>query len=388
MKYLIAILSVCFFESTWAQTSDTVDMYYYKNSLYNHLETGNSDANSSTNVGNWIARFTAISDNPKTATLGSVFGFFPQWSTPPKAHNFHSEISTPYIEKWTAGWSDAVEIDLLGFVPDNFDGQAFDPSDTTNMGEAYVTKLVELIDAWETNAPNANRRYVVYAGWPALNKYGGSNDDPSTLTSAEIAAWHNYGLGDYQTWMELLVSQLQTERPSLDIRLHNISKAVLMCLKNTVVKDIPNIDLFEDLAPHGRSTWYFLAAIAEYIEVFGEKPPANFEFKSEWVVDSVVTSNYQTIVDYIWIVLKGTSNVTDYSQNKEVFTLYPNPALHSVTINTSLQNYEVNVFDALGQTVIHQENQRVIDIKNLSVGTYVLELKSAEIQQHTRLMVK
>ncbi|MFT5724136.1 MAG: hypothetical protein ACI9JN_001253 [Bacteroidia bacterium] len=375
--FAILLLFSVSYGTTFSQTGDTVDMYYYKNSLHNHLETGNSEANSSTNVGNWIARFTATPSNPKMATLGSVFGFFPQWSVPPRANNFHAEITTPHLEKWTAAWADAEEIDLLGFVPDNFDGQSFDPSDTTNMGEAYVTKLLFLIDAWESNAANTDRRYVVYAGWPALNRYGGTNDDPGTLTPSGIANWHSYGLGDYQDWMELLVSQLQDARPALDIRLNNISKAVLMCHQNTVVKDMEATALFEDLAPHGRATWYFLAAVAEYIEVFGEKPPANFEFKSEWFVDSTVTSNYQPIVDYIWSVLKGgSSSVAPDAMPDLQLTLFPNPANETVEVNTSESAFEICVYNALGQIVVHQESKHVIDVHQLSPGTYYVEVMS------------
>ncbi len=389
IRLCVFALTSLIFNGLSAQTGDTVDMYYYKNSLYNHLETGNSEATASTNVGNWIARFTETTNNPKVATLGSVFGFFPQWSVPPKAHNFHSEISTPHMQKWTASWDGVKEIDLLGFVPDNFDGQAFDPSDTTNMGQAYVTKLLYLIDEWATNAPNASRRYVVYAGWPALNRYGGTNDDPSTLTATAIANWHTYGLGDYQDWMELLVTQLQAARPNLDIRLHNISKAVLMCHQNTAVKNIRPELLFEDLAPHGRSTWYFMAAVAEYIEVFGEKPPTNFEFKAEWGVDSTVTSNYQTIVDYIWMVTKGSVSIEPLNvYGQDQLLLYPNPAVSTVQIQTNLVEFNLAIFDAMGRSVVNQKDKKTIDTRDLTTGTYYVELIGKTKRQHAVLLVE
>lgn len=388
-KPILLAFTSLIYTGLFAQTSDTVDMYYYKNSLHNHLVTGNSEATASTNVGNWIARFTTTPSNPKVATLGSVFGFFPQWSVPTNANNFHTEISTPHLEKWTASWTGAKEIDLLGFVPDNFDGQAFDPSDTINMGQAYVTKLLYLIDEWETNAPNANRRYVVYAGWPALNRYGATNDDPSTLTATAIANWHTYGLGDYQDWMELLVARLKSARPNLDIRLHNISKAVLMCHQNTVVKDIRPELLFEDLAPHGRSTWYFLAAVAEYIEIYGEKPPANFEFKSEWGVDSAVTSNYQSIVDYIWMVIKGSVSIepgTAFGQNQ--LLLFPNPAISTVEIQTNLVEFTIIVSDAMGRSVINQKNNIIVDTHSLTSGTYYVEFIANNRRLHGVLLVE
>ena len=386
---LIGVLICLSFNIGYTQVSDTVDMYYYKNSLHNHLETGNSEATPSTNVGNWIARFTAVPSNPKTATLGSVFGFFPQWSVPPRANNFHAEITTPHLQKWTASWAQAEKIDLLGFVPDNFDGQSFNPSDTTNMGEAYVTKLLYLIDQWDSSAPNPNRRYVVYAGWPALNSYGGTNDDPSTLTTAAIAKWQTYGLGDYQDWMELLVTQLQSARPNLDIRLHNINKAVLMCYQNTFVKDILPEKLFEDLAPHGRSTWYFLAAIAEYMEVFGEKPPASFQFQKDWAVDTTVTTNYQLVVDYIWSVINENASTEEPSLvHANQIKIYPNPAQQTLFVGSQELNVHVDIMNALGQTVLTTDNKNSIDVGDLKEGVYYVILQSNSFTQHHTIIIK
>jgi hypothetical protein len=104
--------------------------------------------------------------------------------------------------------------------------------------------------------------------------------------------------------MELLVSRLQAARPTLNIRLHNVNRAVLRTWRDTVVSTIPAGTLFEDDAPHGRSTWYFLAAVANYIELYNEKPPVGFVFDGSWNINSVVTSNYQSIVDFIWSVLR------------------------------------------------------------------------------------
>jgi hypothetical protein len=280
----------------------TLDVYYNLNSLYNHAAGA---GNLNTRVGNWIKRMA--DDAPgggNVFTLGARFGFFTSWALAPRASSGFEEVSTPYIDQYAESWTGAQNIEVVAFVPDNFDGVLFDPAVNTNMGASYQTVLLSHIDAWEANAANANRRYVVYAGWPQLNGYGGTGDDPTTVNSTGYANWIAFGLGTYQTWMELLVSRLQAARPALDIRLHNVSKAVLLTYRDTVVSGIPVTSLFEDLAPHGRSTWYFLAAVAEYIELYNEKPPAGFTFDGAWGVHSTVTSNYQALVDHIWGVLR------------------------------------------------------------------------------------
>lgn len=278
------------------------DSFYYLNSLHNHAA---GQGNLNTRVGNWVKRLASAAPNGgNTFTLGAQFGFFTQWTVPPRSTVGHEEVTSPYVNAYTASWTGAQNVEVVGFVPDNFDGVLFDPAQNTNMGASYQSRLLSLIDQWEANAPNPNRRYVVYAGWPQLNGYGGTGDNPTTVSATGYANWVTFGLGSYQTWMELLVSRLKAARPGLDIRLHNVNKAVLMTYRDTVVRTIPVGSLFEDLSPHGRSTWYFLAAVAEYIELYGEKPPAAFIFNSAWNVHPTVTANYQAIVDFMWGVLR------------------------------------------------------------------------------------
>lgn len=280
----------------------TVNEFGYVNSL-DVFSDPSKDQNASTRVPNWIQRFADAAPNGgNNWTFGGQFGFFPQWAVPPRAFVKTEEAAT-IIDEYNASWTGASQIEVVSFVPDNFDGVWFDPSAVTNMGAAYVPTLLALIDAWETNAPNTNRRYAVYAGWPQLNGYGGSNDDPTTVNSTGYANWVAWGLGTYQTWMETLVAQLQAARPALDIRLHNINKATLMAFRDTVVSTVPVGTLFQDLSPHGRETWYFLAGVAEYMELYGEKPPAGFAFNPAWNVHATVTANYQAIVDHMWGVL-------------------------------------------------------------------------------------
>lgn len=282
-----------------------IDYFGHYNSLYNHIQ-GDGAGDFSTNVGNWCRRMGLQAPNGGNVhTLGASFLFAPGDNPLPPYHGPQQmEGPTPHLTPWTASWTGANQIEAVMFLPDNFDAQYFDPSVTTNRGFAYVPHTLSLIDSWESNAPNANRRYIIYAGWPDLHIYGGSNEDPTTVSAQGYQNWITYGLGAYQNWYELYVSRLQEARPALDIRLHNVSKAVLTTYRDTVVSGIPITSLFEDLAPHGRATWYFLAAVAEYIELYDEKPPVGFVFDGGWGVHSTVTSNYQSLVDFIWGVLR------------------------------------------------------------------------------------
>lgn len=273
----------------------TRDVFAYLNSLHNH-DAGAGDANTST--ANWIARMAPEAPNGGNIyTCGSMFGFANGWTTPPMAGG-QEVASSPHMSG--TSWAGGSQIEVVEIVPDNFEGPTVDPSVSNGLGFAYVPRILQIIDAWEQNAPNANRVYAVHGGWPDMGPYG----DPATLTVTQRNNYIAYALGTYQTWLELMETQLRAARPGLNIQLFKINEATILAWRDTVVNTIPASTLFEDDAPHGRATMYFLAAIANYIELYDEKPPAGFVFNPAWGVSSVVTSNYQTIVDYIYAVLR------------------------------------------------------------------------------------
>ena len=281
----------------------TVHAYAYLNSLHNHAHP-TSAQNASTRVSNWVARMAARAPGGgNTYTVGAQFGHFAQWTVPPAAGQMFEEVSTPHLDPWAPGWEGASKIDVVEIVPDNFDAPRFDPAVCTRTGSSCEGRLLQLIDAWETHAPNPDRRYAVFAGWPALRPENG--DGSGAISPAMCSAWVSDGLGAYQQWMELLVNRLQTARPGLDIRLHAISKASLVAYRDTVVGTLPPDELFEEPAPHGRPSMYFIAAVADYIELFDEKPPADFAFDPAWGVSPVIAEHYPLIVDHIWRALRA-----------------------------------------------------------------------------------
>lgn len=278
------------------QGGQTLDTYYMLNSLHNH-DAGAGNANTST--GNWLHRLARQAPNGgNNITMGSFMGFANGWELPPRDAG-QEEIRSPYVRG--TSWANANQIEVVGFVPDNFEGPRFAPDKISGLGFAYTPRLLQLIDAWEANAPNANRRYIVHAGWKLLSGYGATS--VAALTPPMISNWIKDSLGQYDAWQNLIVAQLRAARPKLDIRIHNVNRALMLTYRDTVVNTLPPSALFEDLAPHGYPTLYFLAAVAEYIELFNEKPPEKFVFNATWGVNPIVMSNYQKVVDFMWDVV-------------------------------------------------------------------------------------
>lgn len=279
------------------------DMYGFVHSLYIHAL---GEWTPSTQIPNWLARLAAQAPNGGNVyTFGGVFNMRESWVLPPRAYVRTEETESPYIDDYEASWANAGNIDVVTFLPDNFDSIWYDPNEISGWGSAIQQVLLDLIDEWETNAPNPNRIYEVYSSWSHLNNGSGHTGElVSDFTSEHKAGWIAFGLGHYQEWFELLVARLQAARPGLNIRLHNVNLALMHALRDSPASLVPMVDIAEDIGPHGRASCYFLAAIAEYIELFEEKPPADFVFDPAWDVHSVITEDYQEIVDHIWTVMR------------------------------------------------------------------------------------
>jgi hypothetical protein len=279
----------------------TRDVYAFLNSLHNH-DAGAGDANTST--GNWVRRLADQAPNGgNTYTLGWQFGFAAPggWTTLPRSGQQEVAPNVYINDAGNPAWTGATNIEVVELVPDNFFGPLVPPNQPNVEGWTYTTRFLFHIDNWEANAPNPNRVYAIHGGWPLLS---GNYGSVAGQTPTQRAAYIAHALGTYQAWLDSLTSLLQAARPGLNIVQYGINRASMLAWRDTVVNTIPIATLFEDNAPHGRSTMYFLNAVANYIELFNEKPPANFVFQPSWNVSSVVTSNYQAIVDYIWSVLR------------------------------------------------------------------------------------
>jgi hypothetical protein len=269
------------------------------NSLYVHTAFM---ATEHTNTPIWVHRFgLAAPGGGNAIQLRAVFGFGNEWSNPVPTGGGVGPIPTTGVPD--GSWVGGSNVDVVTLVSDNFFGQdAATPSTNHFLGWNYLTEYTRIIDAWESNAPNPERIYAFYTGWQRLGAFG----QPGTITAPQRAAYIANGLGFFNTWQQSVLSALRAARPALASRIviHDINNALMLTLRDTVVSTIPMADLFVDDAPHGTATWYFLAGLVQYIELFNEKPPANFSFEPGWGVHATVTANYQALVDFIWGVLR------------------------------------------------------------------------------------
>lgn len=87
-------------------------------------------------------------------------------------------------------------------------------------------------------------------------------------------------------------------------------------------------------------------------------------------------------------IFSDESNISETKANLEVF---PNPAKGSFSINTDLENYNLELRDVTGKLVYNQNNinQRSfnLDIRNIEAGTYFVRINNVKSSEIIKLMV-
>lgn len=104
------------------------------------------------------------------------------------------------------------------------------------------------------------------------------------------------------------------------------------------------------------------------------------EGRRTMLIDSLAT----VILDYISIHYNENfrdnfcdiiSDVSDLSNSSATFSIYPNPSNRLLNIKTEIQNFDVFIFNQIGQRV-HEANSSSLDISFLPPGYYLIQLRA------------
>lgn len=87
-------------------------------------------------------------------------------------------------------------------------------------------------------------------------------------------------------------------------------------------------------------------------------------------------------LNYIEGVILGTNNVNDLD-----FSIYPNPAINSINISTTETIETIHIYSIQGILVKETNNNKTIDVSNLSNGIYFIEITSGK-RKSVQKMIK
>ena len=87
-------------------------------------------------------------------------------------------------------------------------------------------------------------------------------------------------------------------------------------------------------------------------------------------------------------VIVEDSSLSSYNGDNEnlKFIMYPNPTSEKLYIK-GLNNYDLKVYNRLGQIILKANNARAIDVSSLSVGIYLIEVSDG-VKSSTKRFVK
>ncbi len=241
-------------------TAKDARVYFFGNSLLNHLEGGDE-----TTVPYWLAQL-AKADGKGFAADGQ-WGFLRDFAREGKPiSNWSFKGVRPSWDRDNVAFA-SVPFTAIVTNPANFiQYQAPDmPFDGPNPDKA--SPLSTLVKLYDTHV--GPRPLLVWEGWAEMAGLAG-NFPPKASGERK---YHGYNRGDYHDWYVDLIAQFAAERPDAEVALVPVASILSTLFSEAPLNKLEATDLYIDDAPHGTPTLYFLAALATYPALFEGPAP-------------------------------------------------------------------------------------------------------------------
>lgn len=388
MKPTITSLSLLLFFIVCTQLSlgqQNIRTFIFGHSLIHHEAQVNETPSQETSVPHWFVELTKSAGHDYA--VGGQYGFLPQHANVPPISQWGFDSVPGAWESDTEPFSAANFTNIMitpgNFIqwqgPDvNYYGEDISPLDATNT-----------IINW-TKSQEDGLKFYLYENWPDMGGYLSNGFPP---TAEEWTNYNTYLQADFHDWFLEYHDSLIISQPYNCISMIPVGPIISKLLMTAPYNQIPIDSLYEDDAPHGRPSIYFLAALTTYMAMTEELAPS---YSAPSIIHPVITSNYQSVVNFIWDELhafetpNGNSRVfcspvtesLPISTESIAIQLYPNPASQSIRVISKEPIVHIEISDILGNTYQSQElNNNFnsnIDIHQLPNGVYFLKITSTK----------
>ncbi len=282
---LIGISNICI-----AQNGDT-RMFIFGHSLLDHRPPLIPTPSNETTVPHWLYLLSAEAGYDYAA--GGQYGFLPQHANVPPISQWGYDIVPGVWESDTEAFSEA-DVSTVLITAGNF--MQWQGPDEEYPGDPGITPIsaTETILDWLA-AQGDDPKCYIYENWPDMAEYLPNDFPPS---HSDFTNYDNYTQGAFHDWWIDYQDALLLSRPDLNVRMIPVGPILGKILTQVIPNQIPYTELYEDNAPHGRASTYFLASLVTFMAIYEEPAPASFSIPS--IVHPVIQTNYQTIVNFIW----------------------------------------------------------------------------------------
>ena len=286
--------------SSVASTSD-VKVFIFGNSLIVHEVT--PEPTEEKKVPHWISLIAE--ESGLNFSVDGRYGFLRDYSD-------FSELSPQWGFDQASGiWTDEsvpfanLDYNRIILTPTNFiqyQGATEPYYDDPNTSP--LSTSLDTID--QINLAHPGVPILIYAGWADMAGFGSFPDN------IDLTEYYSYELGDYTNWFIDYHDRLIRLRPNITIKLIPVGN-ILAKLFSNQLKDLELLERYEDDAPHGQGSLYFLASLIAYSALFKQQAPSSYEAPS--TVHESIRNQYSEITSFIWSELNsfnhsdGTSRV-------------------------------------------------------------------------------
>lgn len=362
--------------------------FIFGHSLIDHRPPAIPTPSNETTVPHWLFLLSEEANHEYAAT--GQYGFLQQhMNLPPFAQWGYDMV--PAVWDSDNEPFEAVDFNNLLITAGNFmqwQGPSLPYFNDPN-GTSPISATRTITDWLNTQEPDI--RIYIYENWPDMAPYKASFPP----TQAELLNYHDYTLESFHDWWIEYHDSLLVQRPEHEIKMIPVGPVLAQLMLETEVGNILVTELYEDDAPHGRATLYFLASLITYMAIYEEKAPSSFVVPT--IIDPILSENYQDVVDFIWERLlffdteNGDSRVffdndlssTDIGLEALNIVAYPNPSSGIFRIKGKTEDYIIDVLDNQGQIFQTYTNQTdiTIDITGLPAGLLFVRIQNIEEEQ-------
>jgi len=398
MTNSIRFLSVCalscllFVSAASGQALDTMRTYIFGHSLINHEVFGNPNPGQETSVPHWF-HFLAAEAGYGYAVSGQ-YGFLNGHATslPPFAqwgYDFVAPAWDSDHEPFSQADFNNILITPANFIQYqaptlNYFGDTLTPISATGMIFDWVNLQEDSLDLY------------IYENWPDMGGFLSNGFPP---TASEWAQYDTYLNAGFHDWFIEYHDSMRQAYPNQCVSMIPVGPVISALLSQFPYNQIPVTTLYEDDAPHGRATIYFLAAMVTYMAMYEERAPMTYQVPAP--VDSIIINNYPSVVNFIWNELlafndgQGNSRVfcsnnpllditeeeggrmTDPGNRQELeIAVYPNPTPGSLQVRTGHDNCQIDLLDLTGRKInVPIDNNQSLNLGNLPEGIYLVRIR-------------
>ncbi len=380
----------------YGQTKD-IGIYAFRHSLIDHRPPAIPTPSNETTIFHWMNDIAV--HHGQEFSAGGQYGFLTNHDDLPPFSQWGYDEVPPVWDSETESFADS-KINTVMLTAANFiqyvSPEFMHPLDEMTSATNSTLKIFDWV-----KDQNEQINLYIYINWPEMNL---EQEYPPNLPSEEEWNLYNeYTQNDFLRWWTTMHDQVIMARPYFNIKAIPVGP-ILSKLLNTIIADVPFSEIYEDSAPHGRPSLYFLAGLISYMAIFEEIPDDTYQ--PDVQVHHIITDNLTEIKALIWgellefnffngtsrVFLNNSSSVLSGINKGNSITIFPNPTSDKIYIESSLNDFNIIIFNSLGQITyskFRNHNQTELDIAGLTNGVYILAIYDENEQvYHTQIFCK